>query len=111
MPYNPLLADKIREALQSIPNVEEKEKMGGLSFMVNGKMCLRVDKDDLMLSCDPALTEDLLQREGARRYVMKGKTNMKGWLLIDQNGTSSKEDMDFWVSTALDWNQKVKKKK
>ncbi len=39
MAYNEKLANRIRESLQHLPNIEEKEVMGGLTFMVNDKMC------------------------------------------------------------------------
>ena len=39
MAYSEQLAKKIRLAIAHISNVEEKPIMGGLTFMVNGKMC------------------------------------------------------------------------
>lgn len=33
MAYNEKLADRIRESLQHLKNVEEKEMMGGLTFI------------------------------------------------------------------------------
>ena len=40
MAYNEKLADRIREALFDIPRVEEKKMFRGVTFMVNGKMCV-----------------------------------------------------------------------
>jgi len=37
MAYNEKLADRIREQLADLPNIEEKEMMGGLTFMYNSK--------------------------------------------------------------------------
>ena len=44
MAYNEKLANSIREALENLPLVEEKEMMGGLTFMVNDKMCVGIIK-------------------------------------------------------------------
>ena len=104
MPYNHTLADKIRSALMAYPGVVEKQKMGGLSFMRNGKLCVRVQGDDLMIRCEPGMTDTLLARKGARRYEMKGKTNMKGWLLVGPEGTKNQQDFEFWIGIAVDFN-------
>jgi len=38
MVYNQTLANRIRARLSDLPNIEEKEMKGGLTFMYNGKM-------------------------------------------------------------------------
>ncbi len=48
MSYSESLANRIRTSLQNLDNVEEKQMMGGLCFMVNDKMCVGIIKDDLM---------------------------------------------------------------
>ena len=47
MAYNEKLAKRIRESLTGIPKIEEKKMMGGLTFMVNNKMCVGISGDDL----------------------------------------------------------------
>lgn len=103
-----MLANRIREALAHLSDVKEKPMMGGLSFMVNGKMCVRAHRnDELMLRCKPEMTDELLLKKGARRFEMKGKSNMKGWLLISPEGTSSKEDFKYWMKVAIDYNNEL----
>ena len=48
MAYNEILANRIREQLVDLPHIEEKEMMGGLTFMVNDKMCIGIIKDEMM---------------------------------------------------------------
>ena len=57
MAYDEKLADRVREALADIPNVEEKKMFRGVTFMVNDKMCVSVSGNELMLRLDPDLTE------------------------------------------------------
>ena len=57
MAYNQTLANHIRELLQELEGIEEKEMMGGLTFMLNDKMCVGVIKDEMMCRIDPALYE------------------------------------------------------
>ena len=54
MAYNEFLADRIRQVLKEKNVVfEEKAMMGGLTFMVNDKMCVGIVKDNLMARIDP----------------------------------------------------------
>ena len=55
MAYDEKLAQRVRESLPRL-DVEEKKMMGGLTFMVNDKMCVGVHKEDLMVRLDPLLT-------------------------------------------------------
>jgi TfoX/Sxy family transcriptional regulator of competence genes len=113
MAYNEKIADKIRMALEGTKNLVEKKMFGGIAFMVNDKMCLGVDKDAIMLRCEPEMTDELLSKKGARPFDLTGKP-MKGWLLIDEVGAKSKKDFDYWVQIATEANKKatvIKKKK
>jgi hypothetical protein len=44
MAYDENLANRVRERLTNLPVIEEKEMMGCLTFMVNNKMCLVLEK-------------------------------------------------------------------
>ena len=108
MAYNQQLAARIRKALTHVPGVQEQPKMGGITFMLRGKFCVRAHSNgDMMLRCDPKMTEPFLSKNGVRRFTMKGRSAMQGWLLISSEGTESRKDFDFWVKTALDFNAKI----
>jgi TfoX/Sxy family transcriptional regulator of competence genes len=74
MAYNEFLADRIRTRLSKW-KVEEKKMMGGLTFMVNDKMCVGIVKDDLMARIDPELHEEAIKRKGARTMDFTKKTH------------------------------------
>ncbi|MEH6514088.1 hypothetical protein [Maribacter arcticus] len=42
MAYSEYLANRVRQRLMGKGNLEEKKMMGGLTFMVNGKMCVGI---------------------------------------------------------------------
>ena len=73
MAYDESLADRVREALAGIPNVEEKKMFRGMTFMVNDKMCISVSGDELMLRLDPEITEQLVEENGMRPMIHRGK--------------------------------------
>ena len=107
MAYNEKLADRIRESLADVKKVREKEMMGGLTFMVNDKMCIGIIKDEMMCRIDPALQEEALSRNGCRIMDFTGRP-MKGYVMVDDTGMKSKKDFDYWIALCLDFNKKAK---
>lgn len=107
MAYDEKLADRVREALADLPDVEEKKMFRGVTFMVNGKMCVSVSGDELMLRIDPAITEQLLEEHGTRPMIHGGR-HMQGFIYISPERFSNKKDFDHWIKLALDYNPKAK---
>ena len=110
MAYNETLAGRVRLSLQNIPDLEEKKMMGGLTFMVNGKMCLGIVGDELMCRIDPAVYEEALGQKGCRPMDFTGKP-MPGYVFVNNEGMKNKKDLDKWVSLALDFNSRAKASK
>jgi TfoX/Sxy family transcriptional regulator of competence genes len=110
MPYNEILANRIRERFEDLPNVEEKRMMGGLVFMYNGKMCVGVTKDDLMCRIDPDFHEAAVEKTGCRTMDFTNRP-MIGYVLIDETGIKSKKDFNYWIDLALDFNKRAKSSK
>jgi len=107
MAYSEQLAEKIRDAFRHVARVEEKKMMGGLTFMVNGKMCVGVDKNDLMVRLDPAVYDAALKKKGCREMDITGRP-MRGFVLVRPEGFKTKRDLDYWLGLALDFNEKAK---
>ena len=81
MAYDEKLAYRIRRLLPRA-KVEEKKMMGGLTFMVNGKMCVGILKDNLMARIGPDVYELALHKKGCREMNFTGKP-MKGFVFVD----------------------------
>jgi TfoX/Sxy family transcriptional regulator of competence genes len=116
MAHNEKLADRIREALVHLPNVEEKRMFGGGCFMLNGKMCVGVVKEEMMCRIDPAMDEIVLEMQGCRPMDFTGKP-MKGYVFISEAGMKTKKSFEYWIGLSLAFNstakaakKKVKKK-
>lgn len=110
MAYNEKLANRIREALAKVPDVEEKKMFRGVTFMVNGKMCISVGDDEMMCRIDPTLHQALMEKEGCRSMIMKGR-ELKGYVLITEEGMKTKKDFDYWIALSLDFNKRAKASK
>jgi TfoX/Sxy family transcriptional regulator of competence genes len=107
MAYNEKLAERIREALAHLPKVEEKKMFRGLTFMVNGKMCVSVSGDEMMCRFDPVLQDTVTEKKGFRAMMMKGRA-YKGYGYVSEEGILSKKDFDYWIGLALAFNKKAK---
>ena len=110
MSYNEQLADRIRKALAKNSDVTEKKMFGGLAFMVKDKMCVGVDKDDLMLRCAPEMTGELLSKKGVRIFDLTGKP-MKGWLLVSSDGYKTDKQLNSWIERSLDFASSLSDRK
>jgi TfoX/Sxy family transcriptional regulator of competence genes len=110
MAYDEKLASRIRNRLSELSNIEEKQMMGGLTFMYNGKMCLGIIKDEMMCRIDPDIYEEVLERNGCREMDFTGRP-MKGYVMVDETGMSNKRDFEFWIGLALDYNKIAKSSK
>ena len=105
MAYSEALADRVREHLSLIPNVQEKRMFGGLCFMVNGKMCVTVGDHRLMCRIDPARRAELIAR-GATPVFMGGR-EYKGYLHVDEGLMGTSEQLDDWIGLALAFNRSL----
>jgi TfoX/Sxy family transcriptional regulator of competence genes len=110
MPYSETLANRVREWLATLPNVEEKAMMGGLAFMLNDKMCVGIMKDKLMCRIAPELHDTLVEKAGCRTMDFTNRP-MKGYVLIDESGMRTQQDFDYWIGLALDFNPKARSSK
>ncbi|HEY3404966.1 MAG TPA: TfoX/Sxy family protein [Ohtaekwangia sp.] len=110
MAYNEKLADRVRDQLSSQRKLEEKRMMGGLTFMVNAKMCLGILNDDLMVRLAPEVYEEALDRPGCRAMDFTGRP-MKGFVFVDPEGTKGVRQLNYWIGLALDFNKKAKASK
>lgn len=112
MAYDTNLVDRVREYLAEIPDieVEEKEMFAVLNFMVNGKTCICVSGENLMLRFDPSRQEELSEKDGYETMLMKGK-EYKGYCYINPFGFKNKKDFEFYLNLCLDYNKEAKSSK
>lgn len=110
MAYSEPLANRIREAIAHISKVEEKQMMGGLTFMVHGKMCMGIIGDEMMCRIDPAKQETALEKTGCRIMDFTGKP-MKGYVMVDNSGMRNKKEFDYWINLCLEFNKQAKSSK
>jgi TfoX/Sxy family transcriptional regulator of competence genes len=107
MAYNERLADRVREALADVPNVEEKKMFSGVAFMVNDKMCITVGPYEMMCRIGAKNAEKCLEDSSCRQTIMRGKV-MKDFVHVADEGMRTQKDFDRWISLALAFNREAK---
>ena len=101
MAYDEELADRIREAVEGEPGLSEKRMFGGLAFLVHGNMAVAASgQGGLMLRCDPAESDELVQHPGVSRMEMRGR-EMDGWLRVQHDAVADDGALRHWVDVGL----------
>ena len=117
MAYDDFFVERVNRIFSS-KNVDflQKKMMGGMIFMLNGKMCVGVDKDKasgddrLMARIGQEEYEKALERIGCREMDFTGKP-MKGFVFIGPDGFDNDQDLESWIQLAIDFNPEAKASK
>lgn len=111
MAFDDFLADRVRSILKN-KNVdyEEKKMMGGLSFMVDKKMCVGIINDELMARIDPEIYNKVLKKNYVREMNFTGRP-MKGFVFVEPEGIDMEKELDYWIQLCLDFNPKARSSK
>jgi len=98
VPYDELLAQRIRDLIGGEPAVVEKKMFGGLAFLVGGNMAIAASREGgLLVRVDPATSEKLVATTPAEPMVMRGRP-MTGWLRVDADHVRTKRQLARWVA-------------
>ncbi|MGI3781943.1 MAG: TfoX/Sxy family protein, partial [Janthinobacterium lividum] len=113
MPYDPVLADRIRMVLAEellggeldddegdLGLVEEKKMFGGLGFMVAGHLAVCAgSKGDLMVRVDPVDLEALCSDPDVTPMAMAGRTS-KSWAHVAPAALDA-DALSAWVARGV----------
>ena len=111
MAYDDHLGDRIEQILH-FRKVEfyPKKMMGGLIFMVNGKMCcgIHIDKkygDSLLMAkIGTEAYASEIKKEVCLPMDFTGRP-MKGYIFITPEGFDMDRDLEYWIDKALNFNK------
>jgi len=110
MAINERLTKRVREALSTVPKVEEKKMFSGITFMIDGKMSISVGNERIMCRIDPAIHEEVINKRGVTTVKMKGR-EYKGYVYVTEDSVPGKKELDYWIKLVLDFNKIAKTSK
>ncbi len=100
MAYDEELAERIRAVVARERGLTEKRMFGGLAFLINGNMAAAASGNGgMLLRCDRAQTDALVQELPATRFEMRGR-EMDGWLRVETTELDD-TDLERWVGIGL----------
>ena len=104
MAFDEQMANRVREIIAAREDrVDEKQMFGGLTFMVNDKMCMGVKSDKIMVRIDPVFHEKEVLGEGITPMVHSGR-EIKGFLFVSNDVLKTRSALHRWVDLALSYN-------
>lgn len=98
MAYDARLAARVRRLLAERTDVTERAMFGGLTFMVNGRMCCGVNSNELIVRLHPDDVDAALARPHARPMDFPGRP-MRGFVTVEPEGLRGPA-LRRWVSAA-----------
>jgi TfoX/Sxy family transcriptional regulator of competence genes len=99
MAYDEHLADRIRAALATTPDVSERKMFGGLAFLVDGHMACGIIGNELMLRLGEDGADAALDEPHTRPMDFTGKP-MKSMVYVAPTGTEADAALLAWVERA-----------
>ena len=102
MAYDEETAGRVRKLLSRHPNVTEKKMMGGLCFMVKGRMCCSVSgRGGLLVRVGADAQQSMLAEPHVEPMEM-GKRMMAGFVRVAAEGYETEAALKTWLKRGLD---------
>jgi len=107
MSYDESLASRVDRYLTAKHVAfESKRMMGGLAFLVKGKMCVGVEKHRLMARIGPDEQAAALARTGCSPMNFTGRP-MRGFVFVAAHALRTERQLASWLALALAFNPKA----
>lgn len=99
MPFDQVLAKRVRRALAAYPNTSERLMFGGVCFMLSGRMLCGVAGRDFMVRVGPDAYTAALRLPHARPMDFTGRP-LRGFVYVGPSGLQSGRALSGWIARA-----------
>lgn len=100
MAYNERLAERVRAVLAGRRGVSERKMFGGLAFLFDGKMCVGVLGDELVVRSGAERHAEALKRPHARPMDFTGRA-MTGMVYVAPAGVARGPSLQLWIDMGM----------
>ena len=100
MAYDERLARRVRAALAGRPGISERKMFGGIAFLLDGKMCVGVLNDDLIVRAGREQYDAALRRPHARPMDFTGRPST-GTVYVSPAGVTRGPALERWIDVGL----------
>lgn len=102
MPFDQVLAERIRPLLEPHQPVDERRMVGGLAFLVHGHMTVCITGHrSLMVRVREEDRDVLLTEPGAGEMTMRGSPT-RTWVLVDGSALDDDAALARWVERGVE---------
>ena len=101
MAVDEALADRVREVLSPLPDIDEKRMMGGLVFLLRGHMCCGVSDNGLLVRVGPDARDTALTEPHVGPLDIGGGRQPKALIRVAPEGVAEDKALTQWVSRGL----------
>ena len=100
MAYDEGLAERVRNILDEQHDLTEKQMFGGLCFLLGGKMCCGIVKDELMVRVGADQYAEALKQAYARPMDFTGRP-LKGFVFVSPAGLDFEQQLEWWLTQGV----------
>ncbi len=102
MAYDEALAERVRDLLAPLDDLDERKMFGGISFMLGGNYCCGVLNDDLVVRLGAGAHDGALGEANVREMDFTGRP-MRGWVYVAPDGTTADGSLAAWVNRGVEY--------
>jgi len=106
MPYNERLEARISKIVSEWKDTTAKKMFGGICHLASGNMFCGVYKDFLILRIGETSAQEAFELPYVKPFDITGRA-MKGWIMVDERGFESDEDLKKWLIKAKQFAEKL----
>lgn len=100
MAYDEKLAQRVRSLIVKHKGMSEKKMFGGIAFLLFGKMCCGVLKDDLVVRIGFEDYERALNKPHVRPMDFTGQP-MKGYVYVGPEAIRTARSLQAWLDKSI----------
>lgn len=100
MPFDELLANRVRSALEAESGVDERRMMGGLAFLKDGSMLGGVAGESLFVRVAPDRRDEVLAQPHVDPMTI-GARATKSFVTVAPAAVESDAALDGWLAEGL----------
>jgi hypothetical protein len=102
MPYDELLARRVRPLMALRRGFSEKKMFGGVAYFIDGNLCVGVSKASLIVRVGLEAYQAALAEPHVATFGPV-KRPMRGWVLVAPEGLEEMSSIRAWVERGVDF--------
>jgi len=102
MPYNKNIDERVAAIVSRWSGTERRKMFGGVCYLLSGNMVCGVYKEYMILRLGEKGAGEALRSTHVRPFDITGRP-MKGWVMVQEGGFKTKDELKDWLEEARDF--------